>query len=225
MERGGVAQALRVGLHVVLFVVMFMLAGLFLYFGVGMSPAILALGGAIGGLMFSGRMELVARRKSGIQSIYAIWNGTVAALVGAGSARVLADLATLGLELFYRLAYFRIDALPWSGRIRWFIGSVPDQPTGCYGHPENRSRPIGSAPEDRSPDGVFDCAGNVAEWVEDHDNAAAYDPGPSPSRPTTDRVYRGGDYGGATATKARLTRRHHATEDQRLWGKGFRTAR
>ena len=101
----------------------------------------------------------------------------------------------------------------------------PDQPTGCYGHPENRPRPIGSVPFDRSPDEVFDCAGNVAEWVEDLYDPGAYDPEQRGTRSTTDRVYRGGDYGGATATKARLTRRYHAPEDQRLWGKGFRTVR
>lgn len=86
----------------------------------------------------------------------------------------------------------------------------PDARTGGYGVPGNRPAVIGSFPGDRSPMGVMDMAGNVAEWVE----------GDGP-----EKVYRGADYGGSSATRARLTFRGRAPAGLRLWGRGFRTAR
>lgn len=87
--------------------------------------------------------------------------------------------------------------------------------------------PVGSFPEGQSAEGVFDLAGNVAEWVSDW-WSEGQDPNDvhDPSGPATgdNKVLRGSGWHDP-ADKLESTRRYHASEDQRLDDLGFRCAR
>lgn len=59
--------------------------------------------------------------------------------------------------------------------------------------------PVGSFPDGRTPEGVEDLAGNVAEWVEDafgpeYDPVSAHNPKGPPAAASPFRVVRGGSY-------------------------------
>lgn len=90
--------------------------------------------------------------------------------------------------------------------------------------------PVGSFPSGRTPDGIADLAGNVAEWVLDRYSAPypggpVIDPrGPSGATPTNGRVIRGGHYMSA-APFLRAAARDHAEPDTRRPTLGFRCAR
>jgi formylglycine-generating enzyme required for sulfatase activity len=89
---------------------------------------------------------------------------------------------------------------------------------------------VGSFPSGRTPDGIADLSGNVAEWVLDR-YAAPYprgpvtDPqGPAGPTPTNSRVFRGGHYMSA-APFVRAAARDHAEPDTRSPTLGFRCSR
>jgi formylglycine-generating enzyme required for sulfatase activity len=48
---------------------------------------------------------------------------------------------------------------PWGNTVRWDYANHPEYPSQTY--------PVGSIPENRSWIGVYDMAGNVAEWTSD----------------------------------------------------------
>jgi iron(II)-dependent oxidoreductase len=84
----------------------------------------------------------------------------------------------------------------------------------------------GSFPRDVSVFGVFDMAGNVAEWVWDYYEREYYRKSPEknpmgPEETFFSRVYRGGDYY-ASHDKARVTARHFRPINQALEECGFR---
>ncbi len=89
--------------------------------------------------------------------------------------------------------------------------------------------PVGSFPSGRTPDGIDDLGGNVAEWVSDlyephFDMTAVVDPtGPASSRSPW-RVIRGGSYLHASPW-LRATARLMAPPDERSSWIGFRCAR
>jgi formylglycine-generating enzyme required for sulfatase activity len=104
---------------------------------------------------------------------------------------------------------------------------------GCAGHgpgPED----VGTATQDRSPQGVFDLAGNVGEWVGDA-FVSPYPPCvgtcqdplvPDPPAGTTDpvlRVVRGGDWFGHAAL-CRAAGRGRLPQDKASGNIGFRCA-
>ncbi|RYE91858.1 MAG: hypothetical protein EOO75_07985 [Myxococcales bacterium] len=86
--------------------------------------------------------------------------------------------------------------------------------------------PVGSFPSGRTPDGIDDLGGNVAEWVSDfyeprYDMVAVVDPtGPASSRSPW-RVIRGGSYLHAPPW-LRATSRLMASPDERAPWIGFR---
>ncbi len=90
-----------------------------------------------------------------------------------------------------------------------------DGSLGC-GLP-HRTREVGSKPAGRSPDGLWDMAGNVAEFVADHYGMAYYAASPPvnplgpPCTKDCDRVCRGGDYHQSLLgiTNLRATWRQH----------------
>jgi formylglycine-generating enzyme required for sulfatase activity len=89
--------------------------------------------------------------------------------------------------------------------------------------------PVGSFPDGRTPDGIDDLAGNVAEWVSDlyeprHEAGAVTNPqGPGQSR-SPFRVIRGGSYLHA-APWLRGAARLMASPEERMPWLGFRCAR
>jgi formylglycine-generating enzyme required for sulfatase activity len=89
--------------------------------------------------------------------------------------------------------------------------------------------PVGSFPDGRTPDGIDDLAGNVAEWVSDtfeshYDAAVAVNPKGPTSSTSPFRVVRGGGYIHA-APWMRGAARLMATPDERQPWLGFRCAR
>jgi formylglycine-generating enzyme required for sulfatase activity len=89
--------------------------------------------------------------------------------------------------------------------------------------------PVGSVPDGRTPDGIDDLAGNVAEWVSDifeghHDVVVAINPKGPASSASPFRVVRGGGYIHA-APWMRGAARLMAPPDERQPWLGFRCAR
>ena len=86
---------------------------------------------------------------------------------------------------------------------------------------------VGSLPLGLSPFGVFDLAGNVAEWINDRYAADYYQHSPqiNPSGPINGyyRVIRGG-YWGSTYIALQTTHRDWAGADEHSAGVGFRCA-
>lgn len=87
--------------------------------------------------------------------------------------------------------------------------------------------PVGSFPAGRSPFGMQDAAGNVAEWVADV--FAAYPRGAqdNPSGPPSgqDRVVRGGSWNGEKSSTVRSSARSRSNAEDRSYAIGFRCAR
>ena len=96
-------------------------------------------------------------------------------------------------------------------------GNEPITPTranfaGNVGHP----RPVGSYPAGKTPDGVYDMSGNVAEWCIDGYDAGYYATAPrdSPAAPAKGkrRVRRGGCFAMAAADQASAARGSSAAD-------------
>jgi formylglycine-generating enzyme required for sulfatase activity len=83
--------------------------------------------------------------------------------------------------------------------------------------------PVGAFPAGRTPDGLLDLAGNVAEWQADAYRERYDDPVPEPSEATR-RVVRGGSFL-AGAPWLRGAARQSATPETRRPDLGFRCAR
>ncbi|MBX3235030.1 MAG: SUMF1/EgtB/PvdO family nonheme iron enzyme [Nitrospiraceae bacterium] len=88
--------------------------------------------------------------------------------------------------------------------------------------------PVGSFPESVSPYGLFDMAGNVAEWVQDWYNPNYYRTGPLTDPPGPERgaikSMRGGSWL-KPAVSLRTSDRDWGTMDSRPSGTGIRCAR
>jgi formylglycine-generating enzyme required for sulfatase activity len=100
----------------------------------------------------------------------------------------------------------------------------------CRGRNPGHAEPARSRPRDRSPAGVYDLAGNVAEWVADRFDRAYYRDAPvlrptGPAGPAgAPRTVRGGSFQG-TGWSTRLTGRAPLPPDTRHASVGFRCAR
>lgn len=86
--------------------------------------------------------------------------------------------------------------------------------------------PVGSFPGGRTPDGIDDLAGNVAEWVSDY-YAPEY-PEADQKNPTgpdvgDEKVIRGGSFADAKAIERSAKRQHDLGSIRRYW-RGFRCA-
>lgn len=89
---------------------------------------------------------------------------------------------------------------------------------GDDGYPT--TAPVGSYPAGRSPFGVDDMAGNVAEWT-----ASGYSKNYSRDRNDVERVIRGGSARSEKTNLVRASNRHKNVAKDRLGGIGFRCAR
>jgi serine/threonine protein kinase len=90
--------------------------------------------------------------------------------------------------------------------------------------------PVGTAPQDVTPEGIHDLAGNVAEWTssvyDEHDRLADPDLVASPDKPgTVSRVVRGGSWAATAAVLGRSTGRSGHTASLGGANVGFRCAR
>jgi formylglycine-generating enzyme required for sulfatase activity len=118
--------------------------------------------------------------------------------------------------------YLYNDRMANHGRFAWSRTDATD------GYAE--LAPVGSFPEGATPDGIFDLAGNVAEWVHDrylptYLDGDLLDPqGPSAPPAGRERVVRGGGYQDA-AVWLRAAARRSADPDIRRPDIGFRCAR
>ena len=110
---------------------------------------------------------------------------------------------------------------PWGNTFDWSNLFLPT----ASGH---RIHLVGSYPNDMSPYGVMDMAGNVREWVADW-YAESYDTVSVPKNPTgptngTKKEVRGG-FWGANRRQYRCSYRFSALPEERLLSIGFRCAR
>jgi formylglycine-generating enzyme required for sulfatase activity/nucleoside phosphorylase len=94
--------------------------------------------------------------------------------------------------------------------------------------------PVGKYKSGATPEGVFDMAGNVAEWTADwyapyeaaRDGEALMNPKGPAERPANDyRVVRGGAFSANTERSLRAVDRMYFAADERVVGVGFRCAR
>jgi serine/threonine-protein kinase len=121
---------------------------------------------------------------------------------------------------------------PWGDELPRCDGVVFDRHEGrCLGSPKG-VQDVGSSPQDRTPEGVFDLAGNASEWVQDQfllphypDCGACVDPRVEATEPRDEdlRIRRGGSWSmddsmSRGATRARWKR------SSLLDGLGFRCA-
>jgi formylglycine-generating enzyme required for sulfatase activity len=93
---------------------------------------------------------------------------------------------------------------------------------------ETDTQPVGSYSDGVSPFGIFDMAGNVAEWVADDYDEAFYANSPSSNPFSTNvsagRIFRGGSFGkqsGSSYTTSRRDGNIRTYSDVRV---GFRCA-
>jgi len=111
---------------------------------------------------------------------------------------------------------------PWGeAGPRCKLANIASEPAFCTDGPE----PVGGHPEGASVDGVFDLAGNVAEWVRDWH--ADYAPGPTenPTGPATGtyKVIRGGSFI-SFSERAHTMARDNARPETHSRELGFRCA-
>ncbi len=106
-------------------------------------------------------------------------------------------------------------------------GAVASPGAANFGKRHEGPLPGGSFSLDKSPDGVMDMAGNVAEWVDDYYDSAYYakspDRNPRGPRRGSLRVIRGG-YWSQAAGQIRADRRWSGVPSEKHGGVGFRCA-
>ncbi|HEX6035538.1 MAG TPA: SUMF1/EgtB/PvdO family nonheme iron enzyme, partial [Anaerolineales bacterium] len=111
-------------------------------------------------------------------------------------------------------------------RFPWGMGA-PDCERARFSGCENKPVEAGSLRSGSSPFGIFDLAGNVAEWVNDRYAADYYrgSPAENPPGPSNGyyRVIRGG-YWGSTYIGLQTSHRDWAGADEQISGVGFRCA-
>ncbi len=92
----------------------------------------------------------------------------------------------------------------------------------CWGRCDTKegSCPVASFPRGRTPEGIFDLAGNVAEWT-----SSRYCPYASPTCPDERRVVRGGGFCAAKAQAVRSAGREARKPSDRRPEIGFRCVR
>jgi formylglycine-generating enzyme required for sulfatase activity len=107
---------------------------------------------------------------------------------------------------------------PWGGR---FVEGERCNSTNFYG----TTTPVDEFPDGRSPFGLWDMAGNVYEWINDHYDKEYYktSPATNPKGPEggQERVVRGGDYQ-ETRAGVRCTHRTGQAETYNRDNIGFR---
>lgn len=124
---------------------------------------------------------------------------------------------------------------PWGDEWRWGLANVGGEKKGrdvaATGYEKDGyiyPAPVGSYPDGRSPYGIDDMAGNVAEWCADRYAPDAYSTSSphNPRGPTTGttRVVRGGSSRSAPSSVRATARTHHEPE-YRSFTLGFRTAK
>jgi len=93
-------------------------------------------------------------------------------------------------------------------------------------HPKVSPSPVGNFPEDASPYGAQDMAGNVSEWCADWYNGEYYQHSPrrNPTGPGTGtvRIIRGGSWGAYLPVEFRTARRNWFIPSGRSGDVGFR---
>lgn len=104
---------------------------------------------------------------------------------------------------------------------RWKAKAGPGQ-GACWGG-ELRVQPIGSAPQDISPDGIYDLGGNAEEWVDAVWLSPYQSPEPELGTDNRYRVVRGGGWND-TLSSARGSGRSRWDEDKGNPSIGFRCA-
>jgi formylglycine-generating enzyme required for sulfatase activity len=111
-------------------------------------------------------------------------------------------------------------------RFPWGM-EAPDCERARFSGCENKPVEAGSLRSGSSPFGIFDLAGNVAEWVNDRYAADYYrgSPAENPPGPSNGyyRVIRGG-YWGSTYIGLQTSHRDWAGADEQISGVGFRCA-
>jgi len=94
--------------------------------------------------------------------------------------------------------------------------------------PTKQATPVGNYPQDASPYGVMDMAGNVCEWCADwYDKnyyASASNRNPQGPSSGTYRVLRGGSYGNNVVPRVRAAYRYRLGPDYSSFNWGFRCA-
>ncbi len=106
-------------------------------------------------------------------------------------------------------------------------GSAPSPGTANFGKRHEGPLPVGSFPSGKSPYGVMDMAGNVAEWANDYYHPAYYarspDRDPRGPKRGSRRVVRGGNWRDS-ADKIRTVHRWSGVPSGKHGGVGFRCA-
>jgi formylglycine-generating enzyme required for sulfatase activity len=114
---------------------------------------------------------------------------------------------------------------PWGDEVPFAFGPDPAGEKACWKRLDPHTRdvqgacPVASYPSDRSPFGMLDAAGNVAEWT-----ASPYCAYSDPHCVGSERVVRGGFWATSTARDLRASARSHALPAESSDRIGFRCA-